>query len=147
VVTDTSGRYAPDTVIGQSVPRGDYVDEGTQIDMEISGTASYSYSARIEAPRRSEDPNYVEGTAVTLLIVTSDGETILNKTTTEFPYPVSFTGISCPTGTLYFNYTNIVNEVPQTGMTSTEDGPAEYDIPMEITEPVEFTRELTFTPE
>lgn len=141
VVTDTSGRYAPDTVIGQSIPRGDYVEEGTQVDMEISGTASYSYSARIEAPRRSEDPDYQEGTAVTLVIVTDDGETILNKTTTEFPYPVSFTGISCEKGTLYMNYTNIVREDPQTGISSDEDEAAEYGIPMEI------TRELTFTNE
>ena len=78
---------------------------------------------------------------MTLVIVTDDGETILNKTTTEFPYPVSFTGISCEKGTLYMNYTNIVREDPQTGISSDEDEAAEYGIPMEI------TRELTFTNE
>ncbi len=140
-VTDTSGRYAPGVVIGQSMDQGEYVEKNTQIDLEISGDVLYSYSAKIEAPRYSEDPDYKEGTAVTLVIETNDGETILNKTTTSFPYPVSFTGISASGGTLHMSYTNIVQEEAETGATDGDGGQqtTEYGVPMEI------TRELTFS--
>ncbi|MDO5476937.1 MAG: Stk1 family PASTA domain-containing Ser/Thr kinase [Eubacteriales bacterium] len=140
-VTDTSGRYASGIVIHQSIEQGEYVELDTRVDLEISGDLYYSYSARIEAPRHSEDPDYQEGTAVTLTIITDDGETILNKTTKTFPYPVSFTGISCSGGTLHMTYTNIVREEASEGLTEGEDGQqtSEYGVPMEI------TRELTFT--
>ena len=109
------------------------------MDVELSGEPRYSYSARIEAPRNSEDPDIVEGTAVTVVIETDDGSTILNKTTTEFPMPVSFTGIPCSGGTLYMTYTNIVSEDSQTG--GTGEGYTEYEVPMEIVRELKFTRE------
>ena len=136
-VTDTSGRYAPGTVIGQSIEKGEYVEEGTQVDMELSGEPSYSYSARIEAPRHSEDPDFVEGTAVTLSIVTEDGTSLLNTTTSKFPYQVAITGIPYSGATLYMTYTNTILEDSQTGETGA--GAEERSIPMEI------ERELTFT--
>ena len=136
-VTDTSGRYAPGTVIGQSIEKGEYVDEGTRVDMELSGEPRYSYSARIEAPRTSEDPDYEEGTPVTLVIRTEDGNELLNTTTTNFPYKVSFTGIPYDHATLYLTYVNIIRENSQTGATEAEF--AEYEAEQEI------TRELTFT--
>ena len=80
-VTDTSGRYDPGIVIGQSIEKGQYVEEGTKVDMELSGDPRYSYSARIEAPRYSEDPDYEEGTPVTLIIRADDGKELLNVTT------------------------------------------------------------------
>lgn len=139
-VTDTSGRYEPGTVIGQSIEQGEYVDKGTQVDMELSGEPLYSYSAKIEAPRHSEDPDYVEGTPVTLIIETSDGDTILNKTTTEFPYPVSFTGITASKGTLYMTYEDKLTEESQDGMTG-ETQVTEYTISMEIKRDLTFSKE------
>ena len=143
-VTDTSGRYAPDTVIGQSIEKGEYVEEGTQVDMDVSGDPLYTYSARIEAPRNSEDPDYQEGTPVTLVIVTEgeNSEEILNATTTTFPFPVSITGITASRGTLYMTYTNIVRDEAPAGAT---DGG--FEETTEFGETKEITRELTFTKE
>ncbi len=143
-VTDTSGRYAPNTVIGQTVAKGEYVEEGTQVDLEISGEPLYSYSAEIKGPLRSEDPDFVEGTPVTLSIVT-DGdnqEEILNATTTTFPFPVSITGISASKGTLYMTYTVEVQESVNTG--STDEIAAEINV---YEESREIVRELNFTKE
>ena len=139
-VTDTSGRYEPGTVIGQSIAKDKYVAEGTKVDMDLSGEPRYSYSARIEAPRHSEDPDYVEGTPVTLIISTEDGNDLLNVTTSKFPYQVSFTGIPYSGATLYLIYTNTVIEDTQTGETG-ENGSSIIERTIEM----ELTRELTFT--
>ncbi|MDO5132559.1 MAG: Stk1 family PASTA domain-containing Ser/Thr kinase [Eubacteriales bacterium] len=139
-VTDTSGRYSPGTVIGQSIGKDEYVEEMTQVDLDVSGTLLYSYSARIEAPSRFEDPDFVDGTLVTLAIETDDGDVIWNKTTTEFPCSVSVTGITCPGGTLYLTYTNLVWEDAQTGDT---EG-TEYSVESEREYTMEIVRELTF---
>ena len=144
IITDTSGRYAPNTVIGQTINKGEYVEEGTQVDLEVSGEPKYSYSAEIKGPLRSEDPDYKEGTSVTLSIVT-DGdnqEEILNATTTTFPFPVSITGISAPSGTLYMTYTNVIEEAVDNGATS------EYAAEMNVYEESrEIVRKLNFTKE
>ena len=139
-VTDTSGRYSPGTVIGQSIEKGEYVEEGTQVDMELSGEPRYSYSARIEAPRHSEDPDYKEGTPVTLTIEAEDGKELLNTTTSQFPYQVSFTGIPYSSATLYMTYTNIIVEEAQTGLTEEDSGSS-----VQREEPMEITRDLKFT--
>lgn len=141
-VTDTSGRYDAGIVIGQSIEKDTYVEEGTQVDMELSGDPYYSYSARIEAPRYSEDPNYEKGTPVTLVIRTEDGKELLNVTTSEFPYQVSLTGIPYSSATLYLSYTNIIYEDSQTG--ETDDNGEQTS---ERSEEIELTRELVFTKE
>ena len=127
-------------MIGQSIEKNEYVDEGTQVDMELSGAPTYSYSARIEAPRYSEDPDFKDGTAVTLIIQADDGKELLHVTTSEFPYQVSFAGLPYSGATLYLSYTNIIVEDTQTGITG-EDGSetTERGVPMEL------TRELVFT--
>ena len=137
-VTDTSGRYDPGIVIGQSIEKGQYVEEGTKVDMELSGDPRYSYSARIEAPRYSEDPDYEEGTPVTLIIRADDGKELLNVTTSEFPYQVSFTGIPYSEATLYLEYTNVTIEYSQTGETAASEA-------VEHKEKKELTRKLVFT--
>lgn len=137
-VTDTSGRYDPGIVIGQSIEKGQYVEEGTKVDMELSGDPRYSYSARIEAPRYSEDPDYEEGTPVTLIIRADDGKELLNVTTSEFPYQVSFTGIPYSEATLYLEYTNVTIEYSQTGETTASEA-------VEHKEKKELTRKLVFT--
>ena len=139
-VTDTSGRYEPGIVVGQSIAKGEYVEEGTKVDMELSGEPRYSYSARIEAPRYSEDPDYEEGTPVTLIIRTEDGKELLNTTTTDFPYQVSFTGIPYSRATLYLNYTNVVIEDSQTGDTE-GSGTIERSVDMNLERELVFTKD------
>ena len=139
-VTDTSGRYEPGIVVGQSIAKGEYVEEGTKVDMELSGEPRYSYSARIEAPRYSEDPDYEEGTPVTLIIRTEDGKELLNVTTTDFPYQVSFTGIPYSRATLYLNYTNVVIEDSQTGETEGSEI-TERNIEMNLERELVFTKD------
>ena len=144
-VTDTSGRYAPNTVIGQSIEKGEYVEDGTQVDLEISGEPLYSYSEEIKGPLRSEDPDYKEGTPVTLSIVTDgdNSEEILNATTTTFPFQVSLTGISAAKGTLYMTYTNVVEE-EASDAGATEEWAAETNV---YEESKEIVRKLNFTKE
>ena len=141
-VTDTSGRYDAGIVIGQSVTQGEYVDRNTEVDLEISGDLLYSYSASIEAPRYSEDPDFKDGTAVTLKIETDDGDIILNKTVTEFPYPVSFTGLTCSGGTMYLSYTDIVVDVSGEGETDGEPQmTTEYGVEKELSRNLTFSRD------
>ena len=144
-VTDTSGRYAPNTVIGQSIEKGEYVEDGTQVDLEISGEPLYSYSEEIKGPLRSEDPDYKEGTPVTLSIVTDgdNSEEILNATTTTFPFQVSLTGISAAKGTLYMTYTNVVEE-GASDAGATAEWAAETNV---YEESKEIVRKLNFTKE
>ena len=144
-VTDTSGRYAPNTVIGQSIEKGEYVEDGTQVDLEISGEPLYSYSEEIKGPLRSQDPDYKEGTPVTLSIVTDgdNSEEILNATTTTFPFQVSLTGISAAKGTLYMTYTNVVEE-EASDAGATAEWAAETNV---YEESKEIVRKLNFTKE
>ena len=144
-VTDTSGRYAPNTVIGQSIEKGEYVEDGTQVDLEISGEPLYSYSEEIKGPLRSEDPDYKEGTPVTLSIVTDgdNSEEILNATTTTFPFQVSLTGISAAKGTLYMTYTNVIEE-EASDAGATAEWAAETNV---YEESKEIVRKLNFTKE
>lgn len=141
-VTDTSGRYDPGIVIGQSIEKGVYVEEGTRVDMELSGEPRYSYSARIEAPRYSEDPDYEEGTSVTLIIRAEDGKELLNVTTSEFPYQVSFTGIPYSEATLYLQYTNVIIEQSGSGETGEDSsGTTEHKESKELTRKLVFTKD------
>ena len=105
-------------ICAQSIAYGTSVSEGTTINMELStGPASvtYSYTSDISAPTEGE--NYTYGLSVHVTLVTSDGTTLLNTTTTDFPIQMNSKGITSPTGTLTFVYTatspNTTN--PETG--------------------------------
>ena len=97
-------------VISQSVEADEYVDEGTEVDLvigveaEVEVVTTYSYTQEISAPTAAETSEYVSGTSVYVVIITSDGQTLLNTTTTTFPYPTGFTGITCATGTLKMSF-------------------------------------------
>ena len=97
-------------VISQSVEADEYVDEGTEVDLvigieaEVEVVTTYSYTEEISAPTAAETSEYVSGTSVYVVIITSDGQTLLNTTTTTFPYPTGFTGITCATGTLKMSF-------------------------------------------
>lgn len=126
-------------ICAQSIAPQTSVSAGTVINMELStGPASvtYSYTADIAAPTEGENYNY--GIPVKVTLVTSDGTTLLSTTTTDFPLPGTYKGITAPTGTITFVYTAQTPSVtnPETGET-TGGETREYTV----------TRAVTFTQE
>ncbi len=97
-------------VIAQDVEPGEYLDEGTAVNFDVAGQQTYSYSAGISAPTYNEDPDYKSGTAVHIEIVTDSGKTLLDTTTSAFPYLVSYTGIASSSGTLTMTYDVVIEE-------------------------------------
>ena len=126
-------------ICAQSIAYGTSVSEGTVINMELStgpANVTYSYVADISAPTEGE--NYTSGLSVHVMLVTSDGTTLLNTTTTDFPIQMNSKGITSPTGTLTFVYTAVT---PNT--TNPETGEVVAGELREIT----VTRAVTFTQE
>ena len=159
-------------VISQDVEPGTTIKEGTAVNFDIAGQQTYSYSADISAPTNSEDPDYKAGTSVHIVIVTEDGQKLLDTTTSAFPYRMGCTGITSEYGTLTMDYEvtiveTIEEEVPVTEEDTPETPPegntntttAETEIAentggtkkvtrtVERTEDRTITRDLTFTPE
>ncbi len=98
-------------VIAQSIKADTYVDADTKVDLSIGTLAqaqpsTYSYSTEITAPTAEEAPDYTAGMQVYVVIITGDGQTLLNTPTTAFPIPASFTGITSATGTLQMSYSS-----------------------------------------
>lgn len=129
----------------QSYSVGSYVDAGTVVDMRLSigpKAKTYSYSGSIAAPTVAEDPDYKDGIDVRVAITTSDGREIWSTTTSTFPVPVNFTGISAASGTITFSYTvtteptTITN--PDTGETTTVPGTSQEK---SFTRPIDFVEE------
>ncbi len=129
----------------QSYSVGSYVDAGTVVDMRLSigpKAKTYSYNGSIAAPTAEEDPDYRDGIEVRIAITTSDGREIWGTTTSTFPVPVNFTGISAASGTVTFAYTvtteptTITN--PDTGETTTVPGTSQDK---SFTRPIEFVQE------
>ncbi len=126
-------------ICAQSIAVGTSVSEGTVINMELStgpATVTYSYTSDIGAPTEGE--NYTAGVSVHVTLVTSDGTTLLNTTTADFPIQMNSKGITSPTGTITFVYTAIA---PAT--TNPETG----EITGGETKEVTVTRAVTFTQE
>ena len=126
-------------ICAQSIAFGTSVSEGTVINLELStGPASvtYSYTDDIAAPTEGE--NYTYGLSVHVTLVTSDGTTLLNTTTSDFPIQMNSRGITSPTGTITFVYTAATPTTtnPETGET-TGGQAVEYTV----------TRAVTFTQE
>ena len=151
-------------VIGQSAEEGEYVEEGSFIDIEVGGQMTYSYSADIPAPTAEEDPDYKAGTSVHLQIVGEDGQVLLSTTTSEMPHPVGFIGVKYDTATLTMTYdvqieeTVVVDPAEDEGGTEGgegtegteggESGQAEPHTETTVrTETHKVTRILQFTPE
>ena len=162
-------------VISQDVEPGTTIKEGTAVNFDIAGQQTYSYSADISAPTNSEDPDYKAGTSVHIVIVTEDGQKLLDTTTSAFPYRMGCTGITSEYGTLTMDYevtivetieeevpvteedTQVTPETPQEGNTNTTTaeteiaentgGTKKVTRTVERTEDRTITRDLTFTPE
>jgi serine/threonine protein kinase/beta-lactam-binding protein with PASTA domain len=118
-------------VTSQSVKAGTYVDKGTSVDLEVAAnaksTTTYSFNGEIDAPTADEAPDYTSGTPVYLVIISSDGQKLLDTTTTSFPYPAAFTGITASSGTLSMSYASTASDA--------------------VNGQKVITRTLTFTPE
>lgn len=129
----------------QSYSVGDYVDPATPIDIKISlgpVDLTYGYNASVESPVL-EDPSFVSGTQVTVILSTADGQELLRTSTTTFPVSMNVSGIKgSPTGKITFQYTAVTQPVtttdPVTGETVTTPGTEEQKA---------LERLVTFTPE
>ena len=128
-------------VMHQSVEQGTYVEKDTKIDLEVAKSVTYSYVADIQSPA-AEDPSYVPGTTVYVIVRTDDGIVLLDALINSFPYPVKFEHLAVSSGTLQMAYTNMVPESavldPNTGQFTT--------VPA-TTQNRSVERRLTFTPE
>ncbi len=126
-------------ICAQSIAAHTSVSEGTVINMELStgpATVTYSYTSDIGAPTEGE--NYTSGVSVHVTLITSDGTTLLNTTTADFPIQMNSKGITSPTGTITFVYTATA---PST--TNPETG----EVVVGQTKEVTVTRAVTFTQE
>ncbi|MDD5849380.1 MAG: Stk1 family PASTA domain-containing Ser/Thr kinase [Firmicutes bacterium] len=135
-VTQQESDQSEGTVIAQSVDAGTDVDPDTAVDITVSSgkkQVTYSYNTPIQAPTQEEDPNYVGGTQVYVVLIAADGTVLINDTVTNFPIPVGFTGLTSGTGTLKMSYTDTITVTDESGnQTVTTDDKV-------------ITRELTFT--
>lgn len=135
-VTQQESDQSEGTVIAQSVDAGTDVDPDTVVDITVSSgkkQVTYSYNTPIQAPTQEEDPNYVSGTQVYVVLIAADGTVLINDTVTNFPIPVGFTGLTSGTGTLKMSYTDTITVTDESGnQTVTTDDKV-------------ITRELTFT--
>jgi serine/threonine-protein kinase len=126
-------------ICAQSIAVGTSVSENTVINMELStgpAKVTYSYTSDIGAPTEGE--NYTAGISCHVTLVTSDGTTLLNTTTSDFPIQMNSKGITSPTGTITFVYTATAPTTtnPETGETTGGE-----------TKEVTVTRAVTFTQE
>lgn len=129
----------------QSYSVGEYVDPDTAIDIKISMgpvDLSYGFNASIDSPVL-EDPAFVAGTPVTVILTTADGKELLRTNTTSFPVSMNVSGIKgSPTGKVVFQYVATSQPVtttdPATGESVTTPG---------VQEQKALERIVTFTPE
>ena len=121
-------------VVSDQSPAADTeADEEDKITLSIgkSTVKTYSYTAEITAP--TEGAGYVDGTPVYCVLIAGDGTKLFDGQITQFPFPVSYTGLSSGTGTLKMSYK------PAGTSTDANGNP--------VTGEAVVTRELTFTPE
>ena len=121
-------------VVSDQSPAADSeADAEDKITLSIgkSTVKTYSYTAEITAP--TEGAGYVDGTPVYCVLIAGDGTKLFDGQITQFPFPVSYTGLSSGTGTLKMSYK------PAGTSTDANGNP--------VTGEAVVTRELTFTPE
>lgn len=129
----------------QSYSHGSYVDKGTVVDIKVSqgaGAVLYKCNASISAPNTTEAPDYVAGTDVKITLVTDDGKTLLETTTSIFPQAANYYGLTASGGTITFEYT-----VTTAGTTTTDPETGETVNVPGTTETRTFTRRIEFTQE
>ena len=106
-------------ICAQSVPVGQMVEKGTKIHLEHSigpANVKYSFKGSIDAPPPGK--GYTPGVPVRVTLVGSDGQSLLNTETTEFPIAnLEYNDITAPTGRILYKYTvtTPVSTNPETG--------------------------------
>ena len=99
-----------DKICYQSYSEGSWVDSGTTIDLKVSigpVARTFKFVDNITAP--TEDGEYHDGMAVTVIVTTAEGTQLLNTQTSSFPLAVNYTGIPSETGTIQFIFTVTTN--------------------------------------
>lgn len=130
---ETTDSNLDGTVKSQSIAKDEVVEEDTTVDIVVYRVKATTYSCTIEiASPALEDPNYVEGTAVYVVLIAADGQQLLNTTYDSFPKQFAAVGLASGSGTLQMSYTDIT--VDENGV---QNG----------TEQKVVTRQYTFTPE
>jgi len=132
-------------VLFQSVPAGSLVAQGTAIDIQVSKGArptTYSYNEPIQAPSVTEDPNFIPGTEVYIVLTAGNGQKLLDTLTSTFPVPTGFSGLNSSYGTLQMSYVSTsqptITTDPDTGEQVMNPG---------VSEDKTITREILFTAE
>lgn len=124
--------YDEGIVCYQNIVQGTSVEKGTVIDIQVSRGAepavveTYKFSAEILAPSTAEDPEYVAGTEVFIVIKTDNGKELLNTSTKSFPQSVNYTNIpnsSKGTITLSFDVTEYKTETVTVTKTDKDGNP------------------------
>ena len=111
-------------VLSQSIQEGMYVDEHTKVDLVIVNLPKvYGYTGQIIAPTPEEDPGYVAGTTVYVIVRCADGTELLNSLVSSFPIAANYHNLNSSTGTVDMAYTDATGAQKQ------------------------ISRQLTFTPE
>lgn len=133
-----------DLVVYQSESVGTYLNAGTAIDLKVStgpANVTYSFNASIESPIL-EDPQYRAGTSTRVQIMTAEGVSLADTTTTSFPMAVSYNGITgSGTGVITFTYQ------VTTDASVTQDDNGDMVTTPGTTEERVITRAVAFTPE
>ena len=129
----------------QSYSVGDYVDPGTAVDIKISKgpvDVTYGFNANVESPIL-EDPAFISGTVVTVILMSAEGQELMRTSTATFPVTMNVSGIKgSGVGKVVFQYTAAAQPVtttdPVTGEVMTVPGTEE---PRMIERPVQFVPE------
>jgi len=129
----------------QSYSVGEYVDPDTPVDIKISlgpVDMSYGFNASIDSPQL-EDPTFVAGTPVTVILTTADGKELVRTNTNTFPVSMNVTGIKgSPTGKVVFQYVAVTQPV-----TTTDPATGEVVTIPGVQEQRAYERLVAFTPE
>jgi serine/threonine-protein kinase len=105
--------------------------------------ATYKYEANISAPTTEEAADYTAGTQVHIVVNTADGKTLIDVTTTNFPFTGNYYGITAPTGSITMSY-DVVTEVEVDG---TDENGNPVKKKESRTETRTFTRSIEFVQE
>lgn len=132
-------------VVYQSVDADSQVDSSSTIDIKISkgpAQVTYGFNADVDSPGL-EDPGYIPGSSVTVVLNSADGTELMRTNTASFPLKMNVSGITgAGTGVITFIYTGVGEPVvttdPLTGAQVTSPGaPVEKSV----------QRAVSFSPE
>ena len=129
----------------QSYSVGDFVDPGTKVDLKVSKgpmEITYGFNANVDSPIL-EDPAFLSGTQVTVILMTAEGQELMRTNTAAFPVTMNVSGIKgSGVGKVIFQYMAVTPPTtttdPATGEMVTIPGSEE---PRLIERPVQFTPE------